>query len=101
MNDIELIKITLEPVFKENNVKYAVLFGSFAKGTAHDGSDFDIYVDSGLEGLDFLWLVEESRCALAETRFGDRQVEMFDRTHITEGSKVEREIINTGIRIYG
>ena len=99
--NIELIKKTLEPVFRENGVKSAILFGSFAKGTATEKSDFDIWVDSGLIGIDFLWLVEQSRCALADTRFGDRIVEMFDRDHVKSGSRVESEIFSTGVRIYG
>ena len=44
-SNIELIKKTLEPVFRENGVKSAILFGSFVKGTATEKSDFDIRVD--------------------------------------------------------
>ena len=99
--NIELIKKTLEPVFRENGVKSAILFGSFAKGTATEKSDFDIWVDSGLRGFDFLWLVEQSRCALADTLFGDREVDMFDKRHINHGSRVENEIFSTGTVIYG
>ncbi len=101
MDNIELIKTTLEPVFRANNVKMAILFGSFAKGTATDASDFDFYVDSGLLGLDFYWLIEQVRNALAETRLGDRVVEMFDRRDVRVGSRVENEIFSTGVRIYG
>jgi len=99
--NIELIKKTLEPVFRENGVKSAILFGSFAKGTATEKSDFDIWVDSGLRGLKFVGLIEDVRCSLAETSLGDREVDMFDKRHIISGSAVEREIFNTGIYIYG
>ena len=100
-SNIELIKKTLEPVFRENGVKSAILFGSFAKGTATEKSDFDIWVDSGLRGLKFVGLIEESRCALAETVLGDREIDMFDKTHIIPGSRIENEIFNTGVKIYG
>ena len=99
--NIELIRKTLEPVFREHNVKSAILFGSFAKGTANEKSDFDIWVDSGLRGLRFCGLMEDVRCALAETRLGDRELDMFDVRHIISGSRVEKEIFSTGVKIYG
>ena len=100
-SNIELIKRTLEPVFRENGVKSAILFGSFAKGTANEKSDFDIWVDSGLRGLRFCGLIEKSRNALAETVLGDREIDMFDKTHIIPGSRIEKEIFSTGVYIYG
>jgi len=99
--NIELIKKTLEPVFREHNVKSAILFGSFAKGTANDKSDFDMLVDSGLRGMKFCGLMEDVRCALAETRLGDRELDMFDVRHIISGSPIEYEISKTGVCIYG
>ncbi len=48
MSSIERIRISLMPVFKEHNVRKAILFGSYAKGTERANSDIDIFVDSGL-----------------------------------------------------
>jgi len=99
--NIELIKTTLEPVFRENGVKSAILFGSFAKGTATENSDFDIWVDSGLRGFEFFRLVDKVQDALSETVFGKRGIDMFDKRYIDAGSRVEHEIFSTGVRIYG
>ena len=41
MSNIETIKNSLTPVFARHNVKRAVLFGSYAKGTANERSDVD------------------------------------------------------------
>lgn len=51
---IDDIKSALKPVFKDYNIKKAILFGSYAKGIADKQSDVDILVDSGLKGLAFL-----------------------------------------------
>ena len=45
----EQIQQILFPVFLQYPVKKAILFGSYAKGTAETKSDIDILVDSGLK----------------------------------------------------
>ena len=57
----------LNPVFSEHGVRKAVIFGSYAKGTATVHSDVDL----------------------------------LDVTQIEHGSKVEHEIQNSGVAIYG
>jgi predicted nucleotidyltransferase len=89
------IQRRLEPVFKVSKVRSAVLFGSYAKGIATERSDVDIFVDSGLRGLDFVELIESSREAL------DKNVDMLDYHYITPDSPVMREITSNGVRIYG
>ncbi len=96
MLELETIKNRLTPVFFNYNVVSAVLFGSYAKGTATQKSDVDLMVDSRLHGLSFFALVEDIREAL-----DDREVDVFDVTHIDMGSKVRNEIDATGIKIYG
>ena len=90
----EEIKTRLIPVFDQYKVKRAVLFGSFANGLADDKSDADILVDSGLHGLRFVSLYEDVRRALRIA------VDLFDTTHIEANSKIEREILETGVVIY-
>ena len=99
--NIELIRKTLEPVFREHNVKSAILFGSFAKGTANEKSDFDIWVDSGLRGFAFFRLVDKVRGELSKTELGYRDIDMYDKRYIDPDSRVEKEIFSTGVRIYG
>ncbi len=95
MSNIERIQNSLTPVFKNHNVRKAILFGSFAKGTERPTSDIDIYVDSGLKGLRFYGLLEDVSTAL------DRPVDLIDASQVKEGSKVLNEIRNSGVIIYG
>ena len=85
----------LNPIFKNYKVKKAILFGSFAKNTANEKSDIDILVDSGLKGISFFGLLEDV------TNASGKKVDLFDITQIEKGSRIEREINNTGVQIYG
>ncbi len=93
--DIAEIKRRLEPVFRQNGVKSAVLFGSYAKGEAEAGSDIDIMVDSGLRGLDFVGLIEYVREAL------QKDVDLIDIHYVDRDSAIEKEVTHTGIALYG
>ncbi len=84
----------LVPVLEAHGVRKAVLFGSYAKGTATEKSDVDLLVDSGLHGLRFVGLLEEIREAL------DREIGLFDVAHIEPGSRIDLEIRRTGKVIY-
>jgi predicted nucleotidyltransferase len=88
------LKAALEPVFDQYGVQRAVLFGSYGKGTATEKSDIDILVDSGLHGLRFVGFLDEVKQAVG------KEVDLFDVTHIQAGSKVDREIQDTGVTIY-
>ncbi|GHV55129.1 hypothetical protein FACS1894216_16680 [Synergistales bacterium] len=93
--DISEIRNRLDPVFRENGVKKAVLFGSYAKGGARPRSDVDIMVDSGLRGLEFMRLIDYVREVL------QKDIDLVDVHYIKEGSPVEQEIKQTGVQIYG
>jgi predicted nucleotidyltransferase len=93
--EIEEIKSRLAPVFDANGVRSAVLFGSYAKGSANEKSDVDLLVDSGLKGLDFVGLAEYIREAL------EKEVDVIDIGYVKKGSRIEEEARETGIRIYG
>ena len=95
MPSIDLIRENLIPVFGRYNVKRAILFGSYAKGTATDRSDIDIFVDSGLRGLKFFGLLEDVTDAL------QKPVDLIDLSQVDENSKVMDEINRTGVLIYG
>lgn len=89
------LKNILTPIFRQNGVRRAVLFGSYAKGTATPHSDVDLLVDSGLRGLAFFGLLEDVASAL------EIPVDLLDVSQITADSKIEREIQESGVRIYG
>lgn len=89
------IKEKLIPVFKKHNIKKAVLFGSYANGSADNRSDIDIMVDSNLRGLAFYGLLEDVVNAIGKS------VDLLDKQQIKAESKVEQEINATGVVIYG
>jgi len=86
----------VNPVLKRYGVRRAILFGSYGKGTATEKSDIDMVVDSGLRGLRFVGLRTDLEDAL-----DNREVDLFDISHIVKDSTVEKEIKKTGVKIYG
>ena len=88
------LKNLLTPVFLRNDVRKAVLFGSYGKGIACPKSDIDLFVDSGLRGFAYYGLLDEVVCAV------DKKVDMIDVTEVIPGSLVEKEIGESGILIY-
>lgn len=61
---------------------------------ADKNSDVDLLLDSRLRGLKFVSLIEDVRFAL------DKEVDVFDETHIIPGSKISSEIQKDGIVIF-
>lgn len=88
------IKDKLIPIFDAYGVHSATLFGSVAKGTATENSDLDLLVDSGLKGLRFVGLMEAVRSAVL------LPIDLLDVSHIEKGSRIDREIRETGVVIY-
>lgn len=88
------LKDRLTPIFEKHGVRKAILFGSYAKGTASANSDVDLLVDSGLRGLRFVGLLGDIRQTLGI------DVDLLDVTHIEAGSQIDREIQETGVMIY-
>ncbi|MDR1741518.1 MAG: DUF86 domain-containing protein [Synergistaceae bacterium] len=91
---VDRISEMLRPVLAGHGVKRAVLFGSYAKGEASPKSDVDLVVDSGLEGLAFVGLIQEIHATL------DKDVDLLDVTHIDEGSAIYSEIARHGVTVY-
>ena len=89
------IRTRITPVLRRYGVHSAVLFGSCSMGTANERSDVDLLVDSGLQGLSFVGLIEDLRQAL-----DGREVDVMDVSHIEKGSRVDNEIRRTGVTIY-
>ena len=88
------LKTILSPVFAEHGVKRAVLFGSYAKGSATPRSDVDLVVDSGLRGLAFFGLLESVATAL------DTPVDLIDVSQIERGSRIDKEVEQSGVKIF-
>ena len=94
MYSITDIQTILTPVFHSYGISLAVLFVSIAKGTDTEKSDLDLLVDSELHGLKFVGFIEAIRQAV------DMPVDVFDVSHIEKGSKIDHEILSTGVAIY-
>lgn len=88
------LKRILAPVFDAYGIRKAVLFGSYAKGTATEKSDIDLLVDSKLRGLRFVGLLDDVQ------RTVGKNVDLFDVTHIEAGSRIDQEIQQTGVTVY-
>ena len=89
------LKTMLYPVFSQYGIRSALLFGSYAKGSANGRSDVDILVDSGLRGLQFFGLLESVNSVLRIP------VDLIDVSQIEPGSEIDLEIRKTGVPLYG
>ena len=90
----DIIKIC-EGVFEQYDVKYAYLFGSYAKGRATGVSDVDILVSTSVTGIEFFGLVEELRTEL------HKKVDVLDKNQLKGNLELTEEILKDGIKIYG
>lgn len=88
------LQTALFPLFRNYDIRKAVLFGSYGKGTATEKSDVDLLVDSNLHGLRFVGFLDDVQTALG------KDVDLFDVSHIQPGSRIDREIQETGVTIY-
>ena len=92
---VEKIKSVCVPLFEQYGVKYAYLFGSYAKGKATERSDVDLLISMPLNGLRFYELVEVLRESLK------KKVDLLDETQLENNSVLVKEILRDGIKIYG
>lgn len=91
---VDELKTRMLPIFVNYGIKRAVLFGSYSKGKANIKSDIDLLVDSGLRGLRFVGFVEDLRSSL------NKDMDVFDVTHLEEGTTIDTEIKKTGVVLY-
>lgn len=75
-------------------VRYAILFGSYAKGTATEKSDLDILISTDVTGLRFFGIAERLR-----TEFG-KKVDLLDLRQLNNNTDLLDEILKDGIKIY-
>ncbi len=92
---IDEIKETVTNILNKYNVNFCYLFGSYAKGHPTEASDVDLLIDSSLTGLDFFGLIEELRETL------HKKVDLLNMDQIVNNKDLLKEILKTGIKIYG
>lgn len=90
------IKKLLAEVLSNTDVKKAILFGSYAKNCPTKNSDIDILIDSDgkLEGLNFFAITQ-----MIKEKF-DKDVDVIEISEINKNSKIEKEIMQTGVVVY-
>lgn len=91
---VERLEELLKDVFMKNGVTKAIVFGSYAKGSARRGSDIDLCVETTLRGLNFISLIEDIRQVLRI------DPDVVRASEVIEGSRLDREIKKDGVVIY-
>lgn len=92
---IDKIKDIVKKVFKEYEVEYCYLFGSYAKGKQNEKSDIDLLISGNVKGIKYYGLVEKLREKLK------KKVDVLDLKQLNNNQELLNEILKDGIRIYG
>ena len=92
---ITAIKDICGNIFRDYEVDYCYLFGSYAKGRATEKSDVDLFISTPLTGLKFFGLVEALRIALR------KNVDVLNQDQIKNNFELTNEILTDGVKIYG
>lgn len=88
------IKEGCKSVLDEYDVKYCILFGSYAKGKATEKSDVDLLVSTEIVGLKFFGIAERLRETL------HKKVDLLDLRQLADNQELIDEILKDGIRVY-
>lgn len=93
---INEIKEKVIPVLEKSPVVKAILFGSYAHGTATSQSDIDLFIDSNgvLRGFAFYGVLE----SLVEAT--EKEIDLIEKQEIIAGALIEQEIYDSGVIIY-
>ncbi len=91
---LAVIQRACEHVFSQYPVKYAILFGSYARGSAREDSDVDLLISTDVTGLRFFGLAERLRKAL------HKKVDLLDMRQLENNRELLDEILNDGVKIY-
>ena len=92
---IDDIKNACKVVLDEYSVKYCILFGSYAKGSANEKSDVDLVISTEVTGLRFFGIAERLRREL------HKKVDLLDLRQLNNNAELLDEILKDGVKIYG
>lgn len=88
------IKNACKQALNTYDVKYCILFGSYAKGTANEKSDVDLLISTTVSGLRFFGIAEQLREAL------QKKVDLLDVRQLHNNPALLDEILTDGIKVY-
>ena len=91
---LDEIKQGCKTVLDEYDVKYCILFGSYAKGTATEKSDVDLLISTDIVGLKFFGIAERLRETL------HKKVDLLDLRQLADNQALIDEILKDGVRVY-
>lgn len=92
---IDDIKNIVAEVFKDYNIEYCYLFGSYACGLATEKSDVDLLISSEVTGMSFFGLAEKLRESL------HKKIDLLSVSQLNNNIELLNEILSKGIKIYG
>jgi len=81
-------------VLSQYNVRYCILFGSYAKGTQTQTSDIDLLISTDVTGLRFFGIAERLRNLL------HKKVDLLDLNQVSSNKLLLDEILKDGVKIY-
>ena len=85
---------SVKKVLRNYDVEYAVLFGSYARGTAKETSDVDLLISTEISGLKFYAIAEDLRVELK------KRVDLLDLSQLLNNKELLNNVLKDGIRIY-
>ena len=91
---IEQIKTICNDIFKDYQIEYCYLFGSYAKNKATEKSDIDLLIKIPIDGMKYFELLELLREKLS------KRIDLLTSTQLINNGSLIDEILKYGIRIY-
>jgi len=89
------IRRICEELLQAYPIRYAYLFGSYAKGKATETSDVDLLVSGDVDGLRFYGMVEDLRQGLR------KRVDVLTPAQLLKNPELLDEILRDGVKVYG
>ena len=91
---VEQIKTICNDIFKDYQIEYCYLFGSYAKNKATEKSDIDLLIKIPIDGMKYFELLELLREKLI------KRIDLLTSTQLNNNDSLIDEILKYGIRIY-
>jgi len=86
---------TCDLVLSDYPVDFCYLFGSYAKGTAEENSDVDLFISSNVKGLKYYGMVDKLKENL------NKNVDVLGMEQVKDNQDLLKEIMKDGVKVYG